>query len=156
MAITNSDPRTNPRAIVEQLKRFVQYADAPPTGSEGRKYYILVKDLHFSQWIFIIRCRVRVAFPERTIAWRLTEEYALLPGVHLETPEWIGIARYIIMFTRVCSQILKVENNSFSGKVVIVLQGIVNTTQGSGSKLSNLISRTNSSTSRKRKAAVIF
>ncbi|PAV61979.1 hypothetical protein WR25_23220 [Diploscapter pachys] len=116
MAITNSDPRSNPRAIVEQLKRFVQYADAPPTAN----------GFSLSDAGFVLLSLKEQLLGDSPRNMHFCQEFISKPLNGLE----------------------------LLGKVVIVLQGIVNTTQGSGSKLSNLISRTNSSTSRKRKAAV--
>lgn len=44
MAVSIQDPRATPRSIAEQLRRFVQLADAPPT---GKHFMIIIIKLIF-------------------------------------------------------------------------------------------------------------
>ncbi|WKY16993.1 hypothetical protein Q1695_001533 [Nippostrongylus brasiliensis] len=118
MSVSIQDPRCTPRHIADQLKRFIQLADAPPnTVSNGTS---------LSDAGFVLLSLKDQILVENSRSQHFWQEFISRPlnGVELLS------------------------------KVLIVLQGIVNSTQQTSSKFSNLLSRNSSNTNRKRKAAV--
>ncbi|VDL71022.1 unnamed protein product [Nippostrongylus brasiliensis] len=118
MSVSIQDPRCTPRHIADQLKRFIQLADAPPnTVSNGTS---------LSDAGFVLLSLKDQILVENSRSQHFWQEFISRPlnGVELLS------------------------------KVLIVLQGIVNSSQQTSSKFSNLLSRNSSNTNRKRKAAV--
>uniref|UniRef100_A0A1I7WX81 Armadillo-type protein n=1 Tax=Heterorhabditis bacteriophora TaxID=37862 RepID=A0A1I7WX81_HETBA len=116
MSVTIQDTRATPRHIVEQLRKFVQLADAPPSANGSS----------LSETGFVL--------------------LTLKDQILAETPRSLNF----------CQEFISRPLNGIEllGKVVIVLQNIVNSSQGASTKISSLLSRNNSNTNRKRKAAV--